>query len=216
MSNIESFENAIKARESDAAMQMIADDPGLARKRLAGGLSPMMLAAYHGAWDLVRWFTECGYIHGLADAVISGDAELVSTMLSNNPATLNEYTADGFTPLHIAVFFGRDPIATLLIEHGANLNAVSQNELRNQPLQAAISGAAGDEVIELLIAKGADINADGYTPLHLASSNGRGQIVRLLLERGADPKRTTPDGKTAVDLATENGHSELVELLAGS
>ena len=45
------------------------------------------------------------------------------------------------------------------------------------------------EVVELLIAKGADVNAKndgGYTPLHQAAINGHKEIAELLIEKGAN------------------------------
>ena len=42
---------------------------------------------------------------------------------------------------------------------------------------------------------------DGFTPLHTAAQNGDAELVRLLLEHGADPGATASDGRSPRDLA---------------
>jgi ankyrin repeat protein len=62
------------------------------------------------------------------------------------------------------------------------------------------------EIIELLIAAGADVNAKGiaeWTPLHNAAYNGHKEIVELLIEKGADVNAKDEDGGTPLDLAEE-------------
>ncbi|KAF6198778.1 hypothetical protein GE061_006800 [Apolygus lucorum] len=62
-----------------------------------------------------------------------------------------------------------------------------------------------DLVIELIL-KGTNVNArqiiNGWTPLHWAAKRGRAEIVRYLLEKGADPNILTENGETAANLAT--------------
>ncbi len=213
MVDIDKFESAIKARETSEAMQMLHDDPSLLKAHVAGGITPIMLAAYHGAWDLVRSFAELGGITNLGDAVLVGDTELVAALLSGSKSHLNDHTADGFTPLHLAVFFGKDAIAIDLISRGADVNAWTTNALHNQPLHAALAGEASDQVVESLLAKGAAVNGGVWSPLHLAAANGRAKAVSLLLAHGADPKAKTSQGKLPVEVAAEGGHTELAELL---
>ena len=73
-----------------------------------------------------------------------------------------------------------------------------------------------DELAELL--PRAEINArneHGMTALMRAAYHGRLQMVRALLEHGADPNATRNDNFTALSLAAFFGHSEIVELLIG-
>jgi ankyrin repeat protein len=53
----------------------------------------------------------------------------------------------------------------------------------------------------------------GNTPLTIASSKGRSDIVRLLLAAKADVSAADDNGKTALMLALENNHAEVAELL---
>jgi len=68
----------------------------------------------------------------------------------------------------------------------------------------------------LLREHGADINAKGYfgaTGLHWAAHNGHGDVVRWLLDRGADPNgRDVKFHATPAGWATENEHRELARL----
>ena len=59
-----------------------------------------------------------------------------------------------------------------------------------------------------------EINATyNWTPLHRAVSGGHAEIVRLLLDHGADPSLRDKWDKTPLDHALEEGHEEIAELL---
>ncbi|KAI0270169.1 ankyrin repeat-containing domain protein [Russula aff. rugulosa BPL654] len=53
----------------------------------------------------------------------------------------------------------------------------------------------------------------GGTPLHVASACGAPEVVRLLLEHGADIEAKDKNGKTALQEAAENERDKVVELL---
>jgi len=64
-----------------------------------------------------------------------------------------------------------------------------------------------------------DLNARdefGYTPLHLASDRGNLDIVKLLLEKGADASLEDSDGFSALELARVAGHQEIQKLLSNA
>jgi ankyrin repeat protein len=68
------------------------------------------------------------------------------------------------------------------------------------------------------LAQGADINAadqGGIGALHAAAAMGKAEIVRLLIESGADKQQITVSGLTASRVAEAAGHAEIVEYLNG-
>lgn len=95
----------------------------------------------------------------------------------------------GWTALHAACKRS-DPdsaFADLLIEHGADVNAVTRIS-KTTPLHNAVSSAA---VVQLLLTKGAladPQDSDGRTPLMIACNNvNSARVVELLIKAGADP-----------------------------
>ena len=77
------------------------------------------------------------------------------------------------------------------------------------------SGNGSDDVVELLIKEGADVNAmdsAGNTPLHHAAMSERKNTVSLLVQGGANVSAVNKDGKTARDLAKSETLKSLLML----
>jgi hypothetical protein len=85
----------------------------------------------------------------------------------------------------------------------------------SNPLTSAVT--SGDEkAVSALLANGADVNertSGGQTPLILAVIFGRTNIVRLLVNAGADPGQRDNLGLNAIDWAQRRGLNEAVEIL---
>ncbi len=108
-------------------------------------------------------------------------------------------------------------MAEALVEAGANLEAVSRNDMAVRPLHSAAAGRHLD-VSRLLIERGAGVNTTqhgGFAPLHEAAQHGDGELIELLLAAGADRDIRLDDGRTAADVALEAGHEGLAERLGG-
>jgi ankyrin repeat protein len=123
----------------------------------------------------------------------------------------------GLTPLIEALSEGHVGVARLLLEHmgGQGLNT-TDNEGRTALHQAAFWGY--DEVVSLLLAKGADPNItalDGRTALAFACATSRWRVVLLLAKHMGQHALETRDseGRTPLYLACEQGNQKWARLL---
>jgi ankyrin repeat protein len=134
-------------------------------------------------------------IEQLADSATAGDVETVRRLLSNDRSLAGEYTAEGWTALHLAA---TSEIAAMLLDAGADINARNRHKFAgpgNSPLSAAVYQDRRD-VVKLLIERGADLNQGdnaGWRPIHLAAANGRLKTARMLLEAGASTNVRTEE-----------------------
>ena len=173
-----------------------------------------------------------------------GDFETVKQLLKQQPALVNAAwdwgSGDWETGLGAASHTGRRNIAEYLLEHGARIDAFAAAMLGIKPvisemlkaypnlhavrgphqiclLTHAIHGREqADDIFELLIDVGADVNAQAKqktTPLMAAASIGRPEIVEALLAKGADPTVVNVKEMTALDLAKKREHKHVVALL---
>ena len=91
-------------------------------------------------------------------------------------------------------------------------NVEARNESDESPLMlAAIKGQ--QELVEKLIARDADINKPGWTPLHYAASGGQVAIMKLLLDKYAFIDAPSPNGTTPLMMAAMYGSGASVKLL---
>lgn len=67
--------------------------------------------------------------------------------------------------------------------------------------------------VEALIAKGAEVNRPGWTPLHYAAAGGHNEIVQILLEKSAYIDAESPNKTTPIMMAARGGHIMTVKLL---
>src|SRR5262245_7529464 len=122
---------------------------------------------------------------GLIDAVKSGDAQAVRTLLKQR-ANVNATEADGMTALHWAVRSNDAETVQLLLRSGAN--AKTANRYGVTPLSLAATNGNAD-MIETLIKSGADPNAalpEGETVLMTAARTGNADAVKALIAHGAN------------------------------
>ncbi len=88
---------------------------------------------------------------------------------------------------------------------GANVNAKELGGIAGSTALHEAAGRGSEEMVALLIAEGADVNAAddrGHTPLFRA---GNEETMSLLLDAGADMKAQSKDSETVVDWADAKG-----------
>src|SRR2546422_10257164 len=181
------FIDAIKAGEYERVKAMVSADPTLIDARGRTGESAILTAVYHRQKEIVNLLVARGASLSLFEASAAGEVERVERLVATDPSAVNTYSADGWTPLHLAAFFGHTKIAELLLAHDADVTARSRNTNGNTPLHAALAGNH-KMVAGLLIGQGADVNAGrthGRRPPHIAAHHKHLQCIKTARAAGA-------------------------------
>jgi ankyrin repeat protein len=177
--------------------------------------SPVLAALYRGDDETARLLAK-DRVLDLPEAAALGDSVRAARIVEDDRAALQVRTSDGWTPLHLAAFFGHAEVARILLAAGADIESVSSNGIANRPLHAALAGKLDPAVVDLLLSRGANAKATaeaGVTPLHLAAARGSMTYTRRLLEMNVDPVARMTDGKLPATFAAERGHPEVVALI---
>jgi ankyrin repeat protein/predicted Ser/Thr protein kinase len=139
-------------------------------------------------------------------------------LLLNSGALTNPKTHDGQTPLAVAVEFGKMQCVQLLIAHHAQVDLADGSG--TTPLMIAAEGTAylpnNRPMVETLLTAGAHVDtpdARGRTALYRAAQEGKPEVVRLLMDRGAKPNLRANDGSTALIAAVTFSRPVVVEYL---
>ncbi len=150
----------------------------------------------------------------LRDAAFYGQLEQVQELLSHD-TDVNAKDQDGHTALMLAAFNGHSKIVNLLIDEGAD---VDMRDAMGQTALLYASTGPFAPTVKILLKAGAEPNAadnnEHFTPLMHAAAEGQLEVVKLLLENGANPALKDIDGDDAQTFARQNGHIEVAELLS--
>jgi ankyrin repeat protein len=137
---------------------------------------------------------------------VSGVTKLLSQGLDPN------LVDDTGTPLLvIAAREKSDKVAQVLIDNPKTdiekLDPAGEN--------AMMLAALNDDLtlVNMLIAKDAEVNKKGWTPLHYAATNGHDDVVKVLLDHSAYIDAGSPNGTTPLMMAARGGHLSTVKLL---
>jgi len=164
-------------------------------------------ALYEGDIDKARELLPPDEELDVFEAAAFGRLERLRQIVEAEPSQLTAFSDDGFTALHLAVFAQQEDAVALLIERGADVNALSNASFARVPPLGTAAFVRSVALARRLLDAGADVNGQGeggFTALHTAAQNGDESLIRLLLERGADPTIEMSDGRRATDLAADD------------
>jgi ankyrin repeat protein len=151
-------------------------------------MSDLLQALYAGDRDSVERLLAADPKLDVFEAAAFGRSRRLRQLLDEDLSRANAFGDDGFHPLGLACFFGHLDAARLLLDRGANVDALSTNEHVQTAAIHAAAAAAGDEAT-------------------------RYELVKLALEHGADPNLPQGGGFRAIDAARQNGDSRVEQLL---
>jgi ankyrin repeat protein len=225
---------ASKDGDYDLVLALLDDDPALATATSMLGAQPIHAAHLGGHDRIVELLLKRGVELDFFLASELGMLDLVIGAVDSDPDLPRAFSLQGSTALHRSCYWGQTAVARFLLEHGADPNAVTRDTfLEITPLGCAVAtpdvpnpSDREDVVLELvilLIANGADVNArrrDGLTALHGAAYRGHLQVIGTLLEHGADRAIRgyhgvgQHAGQTAAEVAAVQGQEAAAVLLA--
>jgi ankyrin repeat protein len=195
---------------AEAARALIAAGADIRARTKSGAFTPYLFAVRGGHVDAARVLLDAG-------------------------ANVNEALPDGTGALVLAIINAHYQLAAFLLDRGADPNGDAQgwaplhqvvwsrrpNTGFNLPGPVPTGNLDSLDLVRKLLQRGADVNArqkkepkDGYrnqlhrigaTPFLLAAKSVDLPLMRLLLERGANPRLTTENGTTALMAAAGVG-----------
>ena len=145
----------------------------------------------------------------------------IAAVTFDQPSTIEKLLARGFDPNTpnekgdagiLVALQSEAPKSALLLAQSPQTNVNVQNQLGETPLMlAAINNQL--DLAKVLIARGADVNRVGWTPLHYAASKGHREMMRLLLENDAYIDSESANGTTPLMMAAFSPSPLAVKLL---
>jgi ankyrin repeat protein len=208
---------AIEQGNTTRLKELLQEQPELANARDEQGVSMVLRAMYRHNGDALDTLMGLAPTIDVFTAAALGDVRRLRLLLDADAAAAESFQGDGFTPLQLACFFASKDTAVLLLERGADPEAVSRNGMELRAIHSA-AASRSVEIMELLLARGVNVHAalpGGWTALHAAGNNGDHAMARVLLTGGANPVQENDFEQTPLGLAREKGDEALQRLLQG-
>ncbi|KAI9804263.1 MAG: hypothetical protein M1833_007070 [Piccolia ochrophora] len=149
------------------------------------------------------------------EAAREGRTSVVESLLNANPKLADRRDDDDRLPLHWAVSYHHLPIIRLLVQR-RNFDPDAQDGSGWSYLMIAASLKEGDELVDLLLSKEAEVNAknfSGQTALHFCASKNNLDIARKLIAHKASARIKDKRGQLPIHRAAAIGSVPMVQLL---
>lgn len=187
----------------------------ISNKRNSSPLTPLHAAAEEGHTEIVKYLVEKGGDFNSRDsygrtplywAADNGHLNITKFLIDEKKADLNQQDNDGNTLLHAAAWNGQLNIVKYLVdEKKINVN-IRDKDKGFTPISEAIQRNNIHVFRHLIEAPNINVNIpdnSNVTPLHYAAQKGYLEIVKSLLDKGADVNTKQRDGRTALYWAAD-------------
>ena len=184
------FFRAVQLDDARTVQSMLGTQVDPNETNPVGGEPALVLALREGSMDVFRALLAHPGT-GVDTPAINGNTALMMAAFKGNRPAAEALIAKGaavnrpgWTALHYAAAAGDNAIAGLLLQRGAQVDAVSPR-------------ASGS-----------------YTPLMMAAREGKEDTAVFLLKHGANPKLKNGEGLTAAEIAARADHASVAKALA--
>jgi len=133
---------AISGGDKDEVTRLVAADPQVGHARNQAGVSALMQARYEDKLEMVALLRKPVGDLDVFEAAALGDVPRIHALLKADRDLIKARSSDGFTPLHLACFFGQLEAAQTLIRQRADANAGSPSRIAVIHSAAASRNAA--------------------------------------------------------------------------
>jgi ankyrin repeat protein len=164
-------------------------------------------------WAKTRRYDRAKSMTPIRLAALNNHSKVLKHFLDKTKEKTDAKDEAGRTALYWASDMGHDKVVEMLLERGADINALGG--YYGNALQAASAGG-NDKVVQMLLDKGADINAHGGhygNALQAASAGGHYKVLQALLDRGADVNALGGQYGSALHAASYGCHYGVAQLL---
>jgi uncharacterized protein len=143
-------------------------------------MSEALTALYAGETERARELLGPDDELSIFEAAAFGRVDRLRRLLREDPAAVDAFSDDGFTPLHLAVFGCQEEAVLVLIAHEADVNAVSNASFAQVTPLGTAAFVRSLPLARLLLDAGADPAACDRGALRTAEANGDEELAGLL------------------------------------
>ena len=224
------LEGKVRDNDINAVKELIASGVNINQQDETNGYTPLMVACYRNYKEMAKLLISEGadinhqcktYGHtSLIMACNFNYVELAKLLISEG-ADINIRGKDGSSAL-IAAGANSQELVELLLSKGADVNAkmVDGTGVFTQCIRGIFYENVTLELAEILLSKGVNVDeaptsgdAEGFTNLIMATNNNNEELVRFLIQNGANVNAKTGNGSTALSLAEKMEYQNIIKIL---